>query len=340
MTFDVTIFPVDRPLTYVEAIVEIDRVTGWRLGLGHDARLDPFLAEIERRYPGIRAPRRGDPPVEVTVTRGTVVIAVGWSRVGELVPAICDAAYQTGLAVWDPQRKTVGLPAPYADAPLGPVGLGPQVDTANQMIGAVVTSMNGGGVGEEGTTLGLSDQLRSIGATTMSPLGFEITPDIEDEVYADPTRYPRSLQTPERREELIASLADPFSGERHRALAGLSAWDPDPAVAAALRPILASEDVYEAGQAAQGLARQGDITDLPAVMDLGHRMSPADGGTVAAMLRPVMAALSLASLAGPDAVAGVKGRVASWRGAASGRRGQVDADAELDRLLAMDGGWR
>ena len=340
MTFDITVLPVDRPLTYAEAIVEIDRVTGWRLGLGHDPRLDPFLAEIERRYPGIRAPGRGDPPVEVTVTRGTVVIAVGWSRVGELVPAICDAAYRTGLAVWDPQRKTVGLPAPYADAPLGPVGLGPRVDGANQATGVVAESVGGGGFGEEATRLALSEQLRSTGARAMSPLGFEITPDIEDEVFADPTRYPPSLQTPERRAELIASLADPFSGERHRALAGLSAWDPDPAVAAALRPILASEDVYEAGQAARGLARQGDVTDLPGVMDLVHRMSPADGGTAAAMLLPVVAALSLASLAGSHAVAGVKGRVASWRGAASGRRGQVDAEKELDRVLAMDGGWR
>lgn len=339
MTFDVTVFPVDGPLSFAEARNEIERLTGWRLGLGHDPRLDPFLAEIERRYPGIRAPGRGDPPVEVTVTRGTVMFAVGWSRVGELIPAICDAAYETGLAVWDPQRKTVGLPAPYAGAPLGPVGLGPNVDTANQAIGGIMGSMGNGGFGDEASRRALSEQLRSIGARQMSPLGFEITPEIEDEVFADPTRYPPSLQTPERRSELILLLADPSSSERHVALAGLSAWDPDPEVAAALRGILDSEDVYEAGQAAQGLARQGDITDLPSVMDLAHRMSPADGGTVAAMLLPVRAALSLASHAGQDAVAGVKARVATWRGTASGRRG-LEADLELDAILARDGDWR
>jgi hypothetical protein len=339
MTFDITVFPVDRPLAYAEAGTEIERLSGWRLGLGHDPRLDPFLAEIERRYPGIRAPGRGDPPVEVTVTRGTVVFAVGWSRVGDIVPAICEAAYRSGLAVWDPQRKTVGLPAPYAAAPLGPVGLGPQVDAGSGAIGAVMASASGGGFGEQATPRALSQQLRSTGARQMSPLGFEITPEIEDEVFADPTRYPPSLQTPERRDELIARLADPSSQERHAALAGLSGWDPDPAVATALRRMLGSEDVYEAGQAARGLARQGDITDLPAVMDLVHRMSPADGGTIAAMLPPVTAALSLASLAGPDAVAGVKGRVATWRGTASGRRG-AEADVELAAILAMEDGWR
>ena len=335
MTFDLTVLPVDRALTFAEAAAEIELVSGWRLGLGHDPRLDPFLEEIERRYPGIRAPRRGDPPVEVTVTRGTVVFGIGWSRVGELAPAICEAAYLTGLAVWDPQRQTVGLPAPYADAPLGPVGLGQHVDTANRVLGAVVTAMGGGTSGDGMSQRALSEQLRSMGARQMSPLGFEITPELEDEVFADPNRYPPSLQTPERRAELIGGLDGGPSGDRHQALAGLCAWDPDPAVAAALRPLLASDDVHEAGMAARGLAHQGDVTDLPAVMGVVHRMSPADGGTVAAMLLPVAAALSLASLAGPDAVAGVRDRVATWRRTASGRAGG-EADRELDALLAVE----
>ncbi len=165
----------------------------------------------------------------------------------------------------------------------------------------------------------------------------EMTPEAEAETRADPTRYPPSLQTPARRGELILQLASASSPERHAALAGLSAWDPDPKVAAALRRILESDDVYEAGQAAAGLARQADITDLPAVLRLVHRMSPADGGTVAAMLQPVQAALSLAALAGADAVTGVKGRVASWRGTVAGRRGRVDADAELDAILEAYG---
>lgn len=340
MSFDLTVLPVARAITFEEASAEVDRLSGWRLGFGHDRRLDPFLAELERRLPGIRGQGPDGPPVEMSITRGTVFFGIGWSMVEELVPLICDVAYASGLAVWDPQRTVVGLPAPFADAPLDGDGLSDHVDTANRMIGAVVTgAMTGGPVGDEATMRAISEQLRSIGARQMSPLGFEITPDIEEEVFREPSRYPPSLQTPERRAELIAGLSDASTPERHRALLGLAAWDPDPAVAAALRPLLASEDVHEAGQASLGLVRQGDITDLPAVLDLVHRMSPDDGGTVSAMLVPVMAALSLASLAGPDVVAGVKARVASWRGAAAGRRRPEDPDEALDALLAQDEGW-
>ena len=42
----------------------------------------------------------------------------------------------------------------------------------------------------------------------MSPLGFEITPELEAEVAADPWRMPTGLQTPELRDSLIASLAE------------------------------------------------------------------------------------------------------------------------------------
>src|SRR4051794_37282881 len=59
VTFDLTVFPVDRALTYDEAAVAVERASGWRLGFGHDRRLDPFLSAIERRFPGIRL---GGPP--------------------------------------------------------------------------------------------------------------------------------------------------------------------------------------------------------------------------------------------------------------------------------------
>ena len=333
MTFDLTVLPVDRALTFTEAAAEIEQLSGWRLGLGHDPRLDPFLAEIERRYPGIRAPGRGDPPVELTVTRGTVVFGIGWSRVGELAPAICEAAYQTGLAVWDPQRQTVGLPAPYADAPLGPVGLGPHVESANRMIGAVVSTTSGGAFGEE-TPRALSGQLRSMGARQMSPLGFEITPEIEDEVFADPNRYPPSLQTPQRKAELLALLAaGQAAPDRHQAVASLASWDPDPDVAAALRPLLRSEDVFEVGMAASGLARQGDITDLPGVLQAVHRMSPADGGSAGSMVLPLKAALALAELAGPEIVLGVRAQARAWRTAPSPSRRDREFQADIDALL-------
>ena len=169
----------------------------------------------------------------------------------------------------------------------------------------------------------------------MSPFGYEITPDLEAEFRADPLRMASSLQTPERKAQLIADMASSSPGARHVALGQLAGWDPDPEVATALRPVLASEDVFEAGQAAGGLARQGDITDLPAVLELVHRMSPADGGSAEAMLMPLRAALELAAPAGSMAVDGVKARARAWRGEPRTRRQpwEGDIDRELDRLL-------
>ena len=170
----------------------------------------------------------------------------------------------------------------------------------------------------------------------MGPLGFETTPDAPAASVDDPTTVPVALQTPELKAELIESLEAGMVGDRHDALGKLAGWDPDPEVAAALRPMLRSDDVFEAGQAATGLARQGDITDLPGVLDLVYRLSPADGGTTEAMVVPLRAALALAALANPDVVAGVKERATQWRGTKRARRQswEHEFDTELDELLA------
>ena len=205
------------------------------------------------------------------------------------------AAYGAGVAVFDQQRMMVGLPAPFAEAPMTAEGVEPYLTSADD---APAESRRGAAL-------------------------------------ADPLRVPESLQTPRLRAELIAALGAGLVGERHRALAQLAGWDRDPVVAEALRPVLASDDVFAASQAAAGLARQADITDLPAVLGLVHRLSPADGGTTEAMLIPLRAALSLAALAGPSAIEGVKDRARTWRGARKVRQQSWEHvfDLELDELL-------
>jgi hypothetical protein len=185
-------------------------------------------------------------------------------------------------------------------------------------------------------TGGGADRLADAGFHQQSALGFEITRDLRSEYLADPTRMPTSLQTAERKAAFLSELAAARVGDRHGALLRLSGWDPDPEVAAALRPLLESDDVFEAGQAALGLARQADLTDLPAVMRLLHTVSPADGGTTEAMIAPLKAALALAALANPGIVEGVKVRAREWRGTAKVRRQswETQLDAELDALLA------
>lgn len=338
MTFDLIVWPVDRPMTVEEAIAEAEGLAAHAsLNIPHDRRLDPFVAEMERRYPGIRRPGEPEPPCEFDVLGSHVFVGIPWSLVEELAAAVADAAWRTGLAVFDPQRETVGLPRPFAEAPLGADGLDKHVRAAGEVIDAVI----GGAtlvpdLGEAATLRAISSRVRSLGAVEMSPLGFEITPDIEEEYLADPTRMPGSLQTAERRASLIDELGSSRPEERQHALVQLSAWGADAGVAAALRPLLASDDVFEAGFAAHGLARQGDLSDLPDLVDVVRRMSPADGGSADAMLMPLTAALELAALSSPEMVEAVRRRAREWRGASRPRRQawEGDTDAELDRLLA------
>jgi len=337
MSYDLYLLPLDRALTWAEASAELDRLDGgWRPRLGHDGRLDPFLRALRARYPGIGRGPDG-PPVELDIHHRHVFLAIGWSDVESMVPVISALAFGAGLTVVDPQREVVGPPSPLAAVPLGPEGLDEHVRVANEMLSAVVSgAVLGGSGGPEATHHAISEQLRSLGATAMSPLGFEITPEVEAEVFAHPDRVPASLQTRAWRDELIAAVTGTHVGHRHRALGTLGGWGSDPVVATALRPLVVSDDVWEAGQACAGLARQGDITDLPAVLDAVRRFSPAEGGSADAMLAPLRAALDLAQQAGPEIVAGVKGRARGWRGSPARRRAQWEGEAEalLDGLLA------
>ena len=335
VSYDLYVLPVDRALTPDEAAAAIDDGGGFRFGFGHDRRLDPFIDAMERRFGRLRG-LTAAPPFEFDILRSHVFIALGWSDVEEGVTVIARLAYESGLAVWDPQREAVGLPPPYAEAPMTAEGTEAHVRQAERAFAAIERGAAMAGPGdEEGAQRAIADELAAAGFQTWSSLGFEVTPDLADEVAADPFRMPSSLQTVERRDELVTALAGERVGDRHQALRQLAAWDPDPVVASALRPLLVSDDVFEASQAASGLARQRDITDLPALLDLVRRLSPADGGTDAAMLLPLRATLDLAALAGPEIVEGVKVRARSWRAPARSRRAAWDGDVEreLDELL-------
>lgn len=346
VTYDLIVLPVDRQLSTDEAAAEVDRLRRSRgFGFGHDRRLDPFIAAMGRRYWQLRARTPIPAPFEFSVERSHVFVGIPWTRVEEVVAAVAEAAFESGVAVWDPQRRLVGLPAAFADAPLTTAGTDVHVTLAGEAVQAsermaMATPMDPGdaerGSGEPGEPGAAGEVPREGAFQVWSPLGFEVTPDLADEVAADPARMPASLQTGEHRQALLRDLGEVGAPSRHRALAQLAGWDPDPAVAAALRPLLASDDVYEASQAAAGLARQGDITDLPGVMEVLHRFSPADGATAATMIVPLRAALALAELAGPEIVEGVRVRARAWRAAGPAHRRvawEREADAELDALL-------
>jgi hypothetical protein len=318
MTYDLIVWPVDRAMSVEDAVADLERLRGAGFGLGHDKRLDAFIAEMEARYPGLRGRRPEPPPCEFDVHRRLVFVGIPWSLVDEVVEAVAAAAWRTGVAVFDPQREAVGLPAPFAEAPMSSHGVEPHVQMAENALAAIQRGASSGADDEADAQRAISEELPAAGFSQASPLGLEVAPDADDEVVADPTGVPASLRTAERKEQLIRDLASTTVGDRHLAVGELAGWDPDPEVAAALRPMLASDDVFEASQAAAGLARQGDITDLPAMVELVHRMSPDDGGTVESMLLVLPPALELATLAGPVALDGVRAR-ARAPGAASDR---------------------
>jgi hypothetical protein len=343
VTYELFILPADRALTVDEAAAIVDRASGFPFGFGHDKRLDPFIASMERRYGRLRG-INATPPFEFDVVRSHVFIGIPWIGVEEVVTAVGEAAFEAGVAVWDPQRAVVGLPAPHGDSPMTAEGTEAHVHKAETALAAIEHGAGSTepGEGEElpeeasGDLPGAApEEVRKTGFPQMSPLGFEVTPELAAEFAADPLRMPTSLQTPELRDALLASLADGRVGDRHAAITRLAGWDPDPLVASALRPLLASDDVFAASRAASGLARQKDITDLPALLDLVYRLSPADGGTAGSMLEPLRATLDLAVLAGPEIVEGVRSRARTWRaaGSAARRSWERDQDRELDVLL-------
>lgn len=332
MSYDLYAWPVDRAISSDEARVEIEQRMGkWPIGLGRDHRLAPFVEAMERRFPGLGG-ATSEVPMEFDVHRNWVFMALPWSYVAGLVEAIAPMAFANGLALYDPQRDLVALPAPFGESALRTDGIDQHERIAEQAFDLI---RQGTEIGPDGDVMAAANELaKQGGSRTMSPLGFEITPEVEAEVLANPLRVPSALQTAERKDELIAQAADERAAVRHQALRMLGGWDPDPDVRAALRSLLEEDDVYTVGYACQALARQRLASDLPALLAAVHRMSPADGGTLDSMLMPLTAALDLAASAGPDAVADVKAKVRTWRVPANpGRHPESMLEAELDRLL-------
>lgn len=333
MSYDLYAWPVDRPMSADEARVEIEeRANRWPLGLGRDRRVDGFVKSMQRRYPGIGTPA-SPVPMEFDVHRNWVFMALPWAYVAGLIEEIAPLAFEAGVALYDPQRDIVALPSPFGEAPLGTGGVFEHERMAEKAFDAI---RQGAAVGPDGALLDDTEELlRDTGFKVMSPFGFEITPDIEEEVAADPLRIPSRLQTPARKAELLAQLDDGSSGVRQQALRMLAGWDPDPDVRAALRRCLEADDVYVVGLGCAALARQGSADDLPRLLDAIYRMSPADGASLDSMMMPLVCTLELAGQIGPEAVAEVRARASEWRRPPAGRaphpRGMLDD--ELDRLL-------
>ena len=131
VSYDLIVFPVDRPMTADEAAAEVERLAGGlQLSLRRDHRLDAFEERIDERWPGARKDQGMDRPFEFDEMRHHVYVGLPPASAELGASVVAEAAWSTGVAVFDPQRHVVGLPAPFADAPLGTDGIADLVAAA------------------------------------------------------------------------------------------------------------------------------------------------------------------------------------------------------------------
>lgn len=311
MGYDLFIWPADAAVSHKQAMAKLRRLLeADRPGPPRDPRLAAFAAEVERRNPWMAS--MDEPPADVTafefsVSRDYAFVGIFWDDVVQVGTEMDELARSHGLLVLDPQAERVALPEALGGEPL---------DWAAALEGREqfhdLTMQMGEAFGATFDPVEAmrrtNEDMAAQGFRVSSPMGFDITPGMEAELFADPTRMPSSLQTPEARDRLLRDVHSKKRGTRTRALAQLSGWDPDPAVADALRELLDSDDEGDRFFAVSGIARQRDVGALDAVVAVLEREAAASGGDRISMLSPLRVALDLAALAGREEVGRVRAR--------------------------------
>ena len=124
LIYELIVFPVEGPLTADEAAAAIEKLAGgWQIGMRRDHRLDAFEARIEEAFPGILKADEAHRPFEFDAMRHHVFVGIPWPSAEMVATIVAEAAWSTGVAVFDPDRHLVGLPSPMADAPLDVTGI-------------------------------------------------------------------------------------------------------------------------------------------------------------------------------------------------------------------------
>jgi hypothetical protein len=118
LLYELIVLPVDQPMTADEAAAEVERLSGgFQIGMRRDHRLDAFEARMEESWPGLKG-HEWERPFEFDAMRHHVFIGIPFESAETVAKVVAEAAWSTGVAVFDPKRHLVGLPAPMADAPL------------------------------------------------------------------------------------------------------------------------------------------------------------------------------------------------------------------------------
>jgi hypothetical protein len=124
MSFDLYVFDRDDPRDDEEAIGElIQDDSRWAAPL--TPRLAVFVAELERRYPGLDVDSDNSPwaswPLSDSVADGTgVALNIVWSQSEAVSTAVRALAHQQTLTVYDPQASEIISPTPQPSTPRVP----------------------------------------------------------------------------------------------------------------------------------------------------------------------------------------------------------------------------
>jgi hypothetical protein len=132
VTYDLIVIPVEQPITADEAAAEIEKLShGFQVGIRRDHRLDAFVDGMDERWPGLAKAHEWERPFEFDAMRHHVFVGVPPASAVEVAAVVAETAWSTGVAVFDPQRHVIGLPAPHADAPLTTDGIAELVEAAS-----------------------------------------------------------------------------------------------------------------------------------------------------------------------------------------------------------------
>jgi hypothetical protein len=133
VSYELIVWPVDRPVTVEEAEAEIAHFSSaFQFGIGHDKRLDAFAEAVRERYPSLHG-NEEHRPFEFDVMRKHVFVAAPDVAAVQVTEVVASAAWTAGLAVFDPQRQIVALPSPFSDAPMSLDGIEAFVPDADSM---------------------------------------------------------------------------------------------------------------------------------------------------------------------------------------------------------------
>jgi hypothetical protein len=124
LLYDLIVFPVDGPMSADEAAATIEKLAGgWQLSPRRDHRLDAFEARIDAAWPGILKASASERPFEFDAMRHHVFVGIPAPAAEMVAAVVAEAAWSTGVALFDPKRHLVGLPSPMADGPLSVAGI-------------------------------------------------------------------------------------------------------------------------------------------------------------------------------------------------------------------------